>query len=330
MRRALLTLSAMAPTACVVAPIDPIPAALRAAEDGDLLRALAYVDHLPRVHPRYAEARAFAQAIEARITQSQRWLAEGLRLRADGDINMSLAALEQARDSWPGAIGVQQWIETISVEIGASVPSRDAVLAHAPLSPRPDLRSEPTAPTGQGPAPLSNQPAAEAPTARHLPKLADLPPPPAVLGERAAASGWVVSAPTIRRDEPASVEVRGASAAPDRVHSGASTMQPVSNTELAGLRALVRGRDKTRAITHLSDAHATYPENSEVRTMLAGLLRQRALVAYGRGWLDAALDDWERVTALVPEDHTAFAYLAVAREEITRRREAERRKNAGG
>ncbi|MEZ5964687.1 MAG: hypothetical protein R3F56_12635 [Planctomycetota bacterium] len=106
---------------------------------------------------------------------------------------------------------------------------------------------------------------------------------------------------------------------------------PITATKLASLRAVVRGRDKSLAITRLAEAHAEYPANLEVRTMLASLLRQRALVAYGRGWLEAAVEDWEQIAQLAPDDMETLGHLDVAREELRRRRGwPERRKNAGG
>ena len=64
MRWALLWSTSLL-AACVVAPLDPLPSAVRAAEDGDLLRALAYLDQVPAMHPRHAAAQALAQALQA-------------------------------------------------------------------------------------------------------------------------------------------------------------------------------------------------------------------------------------------------------------------------
>ena len=60
-------------------------------------------------------------------------------------------------------------------------------------------------------------------------------------------------------------------------------------------------------------------------------LRKRALVAYGRGWLEAAVEDWERIVDLTPDDQVSQNELGTARAELARRlRTDATKKNAGG
>ena len=97
MMRPLACLVAMT-TACVVAPVDTFPAAQRAVDAGDLLRALAYLDHIPPVHPRYARARVLAARVEARIADCQQSVLLGVQLRAAGREQDAVAAWQRARE----------------------------------------------------------------------------------------------------------------------------------------------------------------------------------------------------------------------------------------
>jgi hypothetical protein len=130
--------------------------------------------------------------------------------------------------------------------------------------------------------------------------------------------------------EPASTPPRARpeqEAQSDVLHA-AETEAPL---DMPTLRALVHGRDQERAIRQLTAAHRQHPENLEIRSLLAGLLRHRALVAYGRGWLDSAVDDWSMVVVLVPDDVTTATHLRVARGEMAQRvARAREKKNAGG
>src|SRR5690606_25028530 len=80
----MVLLSALGASACVTAPLDLVSAARRASESGDLLRTLAYVDHVSPSHPRYKEALALAAEAERRIADSQRRVAGALRARLLG------------------------------------------------------------------------------------------------------------------------------------------------------------------------------------------------------------------------------------------------------
>lgn len=297
MRVALVAL-ALAPAACVVAPLDPVPAAVQAAEDGDLLRALAYLDQLPPMHPRHAEAAAFARALEARIAASQRWLGESARLHVQGDTTGAAVALQHAREAWPHAL-FAPWPVTETV-VTASMPQA------AP--PAPLAESAPTIEVARAEGALDSP---------ELPGVLAQPP------EWSAATRLQLVAVSPPMDPARQVTAEA------ELEGAAGT--PITATKLASLRAVVRGRDKSLAITRLAEAHAEYPANLEVRTMLASLLRQRALVAYGRGWLEAAVEDWEQIAQLAPDDMETLGHLDVAREELRRRRGwPERRKNAGG
>jgi len=323
--RSLVVLAAAVPAACTVAPIDPVPAAVRAATDGDLLRALAYLDQIPAMHPRHEEAVAFSRSIEARIVGSQRWFATSVRATAAGRSAEAAAAWQRSRELWPRAPflepGWDQGLAAVAEGAGATSPRSATVEGPGP---------EAVATTSFTKEPALADPYPESPPPTPMDTSV-----PAVLGDHPADSAAPVlfgpfptGAPADETDSSVPVEPARAVAFPLAESPGSNGLP---KADLANLRAAVRGRDKARAIAQLTSAHASYPENLEVRAMLADLLRQRALIAYGRGWLEAALDDWTTVADLMPEDRHALTHMEVARRELSRRRAHEsRRKNAGG
>ena len=105
---------------CASAPRDVYPAAARAVDDGQLLRALAYLDQIPPAHPHYPDARMLAQAVERRLRRSQELVLQGLELRAQWRDDEALACFEEAQQIWTAAVGVDAWIEATRNRIDAA------------------------------------------------------------------------------------------------------------------------------------------------------------------------------------------------------------------
>jgi len=296
----MVLLSALGASACVTAPLDLVSAARRASESGDLLRTLAYVDHVSPSHPRYKEALALAAEAERRIADSQRRVAGALRARLLGDEARAAVELAEARALWPKAI-LLDGVELVAPMTAAlAAPSPPAVeIVHGAPGPGSDRDGLP----------------------RNLPR------PPACVHE-APPPLPVAFVPEPAATHEASIDEPLEAIGPPIDQEARSVPAPL---DLQALRAVAQGRDQHRAITQLSAAHRDHPDEPEVRAMLAGFLRQRALVAYGRGWLEAAIEDWQRVVDLLPEDAVARSHLETARQEQALRliREA-KIKNAGG
>ncbi len=80
-------------------------------------------------------------------------------------------------------------------------------------------------------------------------------------------------------------------------------------------RLLPRG-ETSRALALLEDIREESPEDSRVTSVLARVLHQRALLSYGQGRLDAAIDDWRRVVSLQKDNKKARAFLRAAETEL--------------
>ncbi len=330
--RGLWCLLAGGAAGCVVAPFDPFPAAQRAAQAGDLLRAIAYLDQVPVAHWRHAAARELAAIVESRISDSHCCIVEGLQWRAKGDEQAAMMAFARARELWPSVIGVSELLVS-GLDGSALRPPAPSV----PPGPEGDLS---VAPSGQtaGAAPLPLEPEPLSPELVSTPPVPPrVPSPPAVLAERTPPIDLSRMATDPVVGQPLSVDpgVPQSASRPLGRERGraayAENRAAVATPDMPALRALIQGRDQARAAAQLAAAHTDHPENLEIRVMLANLLRKRALVAYGRGWLEAAVEDWERVVDLTPDDRAPQDELGTARAELARRLRADTtKKNAGG
>jgi tetratricopeptide (TPR) repeat protein len=59
-----------------------------------------------------------------------------------------------------------------------------------------------------------------------------------------------------------------------------------------------------------------YPENQAVASRFARVLHQRALVRYGSGFLEGAIEDWKRLLKMRPAHRQAAAFLKAAETEL--------------
>ena len=85
---------------CRVMPEDPFEAAQQDLKQGDLLDALLSLDQVPPNHPRYADARSVAQAVERRMRTAHKLLGRGMGLRAEWRDQEAIDMFEQALSVW--------------------------------------------------------------------------------------------------------------------------------------------------------------------------------------------------------------------------------------
>jgi tetratricopeptide (TPR) repeat protein len=71
-----------------------------------------------------------------------------------------------------------------------------------------------------------------------------------------------------------------------------------------------------RALDLLEGLHAELPSHPEVAESLVRVLNQRALLHYGQGDLELALNDWTRVLRLDPSHEQARGFLIAAQAEL--------------
>ena len=301
-----LTLAALL-AGCTVAPPDLYPEAARSAADGRLLRALALLEQIPSAHPRRPDCERLTREIDARITRAHAQLGEALMLSVAGESSAAAALLAAVRAEWRDAPGLS---DAAAASLASRVPAAPAVEPAIGVVVATQVATEPAA-TAQPAGLAISTPVSDTPP--------DLPAPPEVPTEPARASPATIAAVA----EPASDD-REPSLDPVVVLS-----EPV---DIAMLRGLVHSRDLPAAIARLDTAQRAQPDNQEIVDLLTGLLRKRALAAYGRGWLQAAIDDWARIHDLCPGDRTVSSHLTAARTELARRAfSAPRgRINAGG
>ena len=340
MGAAMLTLAG-----CVIAPFDPLPAAQRALDNGDLLRAMAFLDQVPAAHPFYPRARALMATVESRVADSQRCIAEGLQLRAQGDQSGAEQAFARARDCWPLVCLASELSSGPAVRV-AVAPGIAATVAPLPQAASPSEETPRAVATEASPSTHLDDEGRSTSSVHDARVAAQslLEPPPLPVALVEVRSATTVTTAVDRRQpvselagaETPAISTQGDTTsplapAPNPTTSEDSTGVGAVRLDLTSLRALVQGRDQNRAATELARAHAAHPENQEIRDLLAMILKKRALVAYGRGWLDAAVEDWQQVVALTPDDRSTQTHLAVARAELARRESSDaKRKNAGG
>lgn len=144
-------------------------------------------------------------------------------------------------------------------------------------------------------------------------------------GAAASATAEVVAVPPVRV-EPCELAdprwddlpIRAPRAASE---SFAAAIQPPvrdpSAENLAAVEKKLQDGAADAAVADLLDLAQRAPDELRVRVRLARLLHQRALLAYGRGDVVAAIGDWERVLEFDPGNVQAKDLLSSARRELT-------------
>ncbi len=99
------------------------------------------------------------------------------------------------------------------------------------------------------------------------------------------------------------------------LQSEAGTAPDVKARTRVALDLLQRGQLE-RALDLLEGLHAELPSHSEVAESLVRVLNQRALLHYGQGDLELALNDWTRVLRLDAKHEQARGFLIAAQAEL--------------
>ncbi len=90
--------------------------------------------------------------------------------------------------------------------------------------------------------------------------------------------------------------------------------------QLEYVRRLLSSGDMDKALTILQDLWDESPGEPAVVQQLVRVLHQRALLAYGQGRLEAAIDDWKKVVRLQEGNTQAHAFMRAAETELAGRR----------
>ncbi|MHC4922359.1 MAG: tetratricopeptide repeat protein [Planctomycetota bacterium] len=262
---------------CTAHPQDPFLEAEQLAEDGAFLGALALLDKVPPVHPRYAESRAFAQALERRMRTSQEMVLRGMAMRNEWRDQEAIRHFQQALQIWPGVAGAHGLIQATENRMRSLEQRRQAkpVLAMPGDDDIPDFQPLHTEPVG-GELGGEPEPGGEGTDAGDPPG----PGPGGAVG-----------------DEPETDELRRA-----------RQLRTVAGR-------LERGEMET-AVDLLETLLMDFPTDPAVTRTFARVIHQRGLLRYGQGFLEGAIEDWKRVVAMRPDHRQAKAFLKAAETEL--------------
>ncbi len=265
---------------CQVVHDDPFAAGEADLQGGRLPRALARLDSVPTTHPRYADARALALAVERRLRTSQEMITRGLGMRSQHDDAAAIRHFEQALEIWPEEQRAHDLIAaTRSRQSAFGSGSSDAGGDVVTTSPVDETAA------GAGPAPAP--------------------------GVETALPFVVPEAPVAMPTEPRSVT-------PVEPNVAAPTLRIPKDRIAKAEQHLVRG-DLERALDLLEEGPPNVAD-AEVERALVRVLRQRALLRYGQGLLEEAIADWQRILAILPDDAQSTGFVKAARTELADRR----------
>lgn len=104
-------------------PVDPFVAAQRSLREGDLLDTLLSLDQVPPNHPRYADARSVAQAVERRMRTAHKLLGRGMVLRAEWRDQEAIDMFEQAISVWGRVSSARELILATEHRLSAMQPT---------------------------------------------------------------------------------------------------------------------------------------------------------------------------------------------------------------
>lgn len=275
---------------CQVRPADPIAWAIREAQRSQFLSALIELDRLPPSHSRYTEARTLARALERRIRTSYEKMLEGLALRNQWRDEEALSRFREALEIWPDVVAARGLIRATEHRIVAIGDDREMPLRQVAEQSNGQVGEVTTSPV------VSEKSPPQAPTGETRPKVADAPPDPTGVGNRSD------------RTDPT----------PKRV--ARTPLQKMRRRTLLGqVSKLMRSGEMDRALDILEDLWKETPGDRVIAGQLARVQHQRALLAYGQGRLQAAIEGWRQVARLAPENTQARAFMRAARTELTAR-----------
>ncbi len=293
------------------APARGLAAAERDLARGDLTAALLALDSVIPADPDYPRARSLAAAVERRMRSAQRFLGQGLALRAEWRDDEAMVAFQSSLEVWPGLDGVEELMAATRIRCSALGP-RDEASDVEPAQSAPGFvaTTRPVDLPRRGAAPAVE---IESLTAPHdgSDDLAEL--------ESASTSVHVspqqpVDTTSSPAADPAGSDRQGAGALAGRRQSVESAR--LDPSALAGVRSQLRAGDVERALEGLEALRAAHPLAPEVGAMLTQVLHQKALLHYGQGDLGVAIDTWERLLVDDARHEGARAFLRAARTEL--------------
>lgn len=350
---------------CVTVPTDLLSRAEQSRRNGELVQALRMLDAVPITHPRYPEARARALGVEQQLRKSQELLLQGMYLRTEWRDEEAIDAFTRARAVWQQLPGVDELIlatrsrqQVFGPRDVAATPLATAPPTIAPLPPpsaqpsTPPKTEAPAASPSPAPSPVAAPAPAPvavvepiAPSAGPLrPSLPAVEPQPAPAPDQSGPASpplpIVMAAPAVELPPPAlpAGEIRSESTAPapqtPAADAGPTAVAgPGDGDEvavgLAGIETRLLRGEIDIAVQDLQALQRAHARDPRVRTRMARVLHQRALMRYGRGDVDGAAADWQRVIELDPAFEAARRLLPQAEAELTPQR-ASRRDKAGG
>ena len=325
---------------CRFAPTDAFAHAEYAARRGQFLSALDLLDQVPPSHRRYSEARTFAQALERRIRTSHEMILEGLALRTEWRDEEAIDRFEQALAIWSDVAAAEGLIHATKNRIavlGTGRRNESPALARTntetesytelpavttsplelsdvrltmPIEPSIDdsKTSEPaTVPAAPGPSAESGNGERKGEPTRVV--MTGVKPMTTV-----TAPMTTVTVPVTKGVKPTGTDVAKSSARSMRARAKARRTR-----RLADARRLLGRGERDGALLILHDLWDEAPTDVRVVAELGRVLHQRALLAYGQGLLEAAIDDWKKVVRLQKKNAQAKAFLRAAQTELAGR-----------
>jgi tetratricopeptide (TPR) repeat protein len=306
---------------CQSAPVDPLRIASRHAEAGRFLEALQSLDRLPPSHADYTQARTLAQALERRIRTSQEKVLEGLSLRAEWRDVEAVRRFEEALEIWSHVVaarGLKTATENRIAALAADEAARQAGVDTAEpvgvvtTSPIGEVTTTPTEEiTNDSSRFAKTLPAAPVAETESRDTAPDPRSPRSESREEDAA---VKQQSSPRESGPASPH--GKSVPP--AHARTNTRR--RRRMLGQARKLLGRGDMDRALDILRDLWDEAPRDRHVAAQLVRVWHHRALLAYGQGRLEAAIDDWKKVVRLDKDNAQVHAFMRAAKTELAARK----------
>ncbi len=301
---------ALCASACAT-PRDDFDVARDSLGRGDLLTTIVHLDRVPPTHPEYLEARSLARAVERRMRTGQRLFQRGLHLRAEWRDEEAIESFELARQVWPCIGGVDRMIDATRERMRSLAPSLDPdpeVLPETAVATTSPVTDKELGDDGAvfGPVLDGSRSAAN----RTAPTLAETPIGPPAPN---AKPDELASAPPTATDGGESPD-DAASDAPDA--PPASSPQRLVRLQIAKATADLAAGRLEEALDALDGLYVHHPESTEVRELLMRVLHQRALLLYGQGQLQAALESWAKILAIDPDHQQAREFYRAAETEL--------------
>lgn len=103
---------------------------------------------------------------------------------------------------------------------------------------------------------------------------------------------------------------------PDRNRAQPETEETRVARQLQAVKGHLDRGEMEQAMDLLETLKLEFPDNAAIASRFARLLHQRALVRYGSGFLEGAIEDWKRLLKLQPTHRQTAAFLRAAETEL--------------